>query len=315
MVYVDPDVQRLLDQFDPSARDFGSLTPAELRANAELTVLDMLDPIDLFSVTSVVVPTRSGSVGGRLYRPTAQAAHPLLVYFHGGGWELGSLDLPDRPLRRLSRDSGFAILSVDYRLTPEHPFPAGFDDCYDATAWAAEHSSELGADPTWLVVGGDSAGGNLAAAVAQAAVDRGGPRVDHQLLMYPVVTPDFTTPTYESFAEGWFLTRVAMQHYWNLYTGGGSPIYADLLARDSFDGLAPATIITCGLDPLASEGEHYARVLDAAGIATTYVHVSGLIHGIWYRDRVSAAAFRFGEMLGGMLRITRSGAPYEGGHQ
>ena len=315
MVYVDPDVQRLLDQFDPSARDFSTLTPAELRANAELTVLDMLDPIDLFSVTSIVLPTRSGSVDGRLYRPTSQVLHPLLVYCHGGGWELGSLDLPDRPLRRLARDSGFAILSVDYRLTPEHPFPAGFDDCYDAIAWAAEHLPELGAEPAFLVVGGDSAGGNLAAAVAQAAVDRDGPRIAHQLLMYPVVTPDFTSPSYESFADGWFLTRSAMQHYWNLYTGGNSPKYADLLARDSFDGLAPATIITCGLDPLAGEGEHYARVLDAAGIATTYVHVGGLIHGIWYRDRVSAAAFRFGEMLAGLLASTWQEAQRRGDHR
>ena len=201
----------------------------------------MLDPIDLFSVTTVSIPTGSGKVDGRLYRPTPEAAQPLFVYFHGGGWELGSLDLPDRPLRRLARDSGFAILSVDYRLTPEHPFPAGFNDCYDATAWVVEHAIELGAEPGWLVVGGDSAGGNLAAAVALAAVDRGGPRIDHQLLMYPVVTPDFTTPSYESFADGWFLTRSAMQHYWNLYTGGSSPIYADLLARQSFDGLPPAT--------------------------------------------------------------------------
>ena len=315
MVYVDPDVQRLLDQLDPSARDFSTLTPAELRANAELTILSMLDPIDLFSVTTVSIPTGSGKVDGRLYRPTPEAAQPLFVYFHGGGWELGSLDLPDRPLRRLARDSGFAILSVDYRLTPEHPFPAGFNDCYDATAWAAEHAIELGAEPGWLVVGGDSAGGNLAAAVAQAAVDRGGPRIDHQLLMYPVVTPDFTTPSYESFADGWFLTRSAMQHYWNLYTGGSSPIYADLLARQSFDGLPPATIITCGLDPLAGEGEQYARLLDAAGISTTYVHVGGLIHGIWYRDRVSAAAFRFGEMLADLLRSTWQVAQQRGVHQ
>lgn len=307
MVYVDPDVQRLLDQFDPAARDFTALTPAELRANAELTVLDMLDPVELSSVTSVEIPTRSGHVGGRLYRPTPHALHPLFIYFHGGGWELGSLDLPDRPLRRLARDSGYAILSVDYRLTPEHPFPAGFDDCYDATAWAADNPGELGADPAWLVVGGDSAGGNLAAAVAQATVDRGGPRIDHQLLIYPVVTPDFSSPSYRSFAEGWFLTRPAMQHYWRLYTAGKAPAYADLLARQSFDGLAPATVITCALDPLVSEGERYARSLDAAGIATTYVTVGGLIHGIWYRDRVSSAAFRFGEMIAGLLGSTRQG--------
>ena len=309
MVYVDPDVQRLLDEFDPAARDFTTLPPQELRANAELTVLDMRDPIELPAVTDVAIPTRSGQVGGRLYRPTLDEGSPLFVYFHGGGWELGSLDLPDRPLRRLARDSGFTILSVDYRLTPEHPFPAGFDDCYDATAWAATHFSELQVDPDWLVVGGDSAGGNLAAAVAQAARDRGSPRIDHQLLVYPVVTPDFTSDSYESFAEGHFLTRTAMKHYWSLYTGPVAPRYADLLELDTFVGLPPATIITCALDPLASEGERYSRVLDAAGVATTSIRVGGLIHGIWYRDRASDAAYRFGLTLAEALRNSRVPGP------
>ena len=302
MAYVDPDVQRLLDQFDPAARDFASLTPAELRANAELTVLDMREPIEIDSVSDLVIPTSAGEIRGRLYRPTRERNEPLFVYFHGGGWELGSLDLPDRPLRRLAKDSGFAILSVDYRLTPEHPFPAGFDDCYDATVWAAEHTAQLGLSSDWLVVGGDSAGGNLAAGVAQAARDRGIPRVDHQLLVYPVVTPDFTSASYDSFAEGHFLTRTAMQHYWNIYTGESAPQYADLLATDTLAGLAPATVFTCALDPLSSEGELYARALDAAGVPTTFTNVGGLIHGIWYRDGVSTAAYRFGLMLADALR-------------
>ncbi len=302
MPYVDPDVQRLLDQFDPAARDFASLTPAQLRANAELTVLDMREPIEIASVTNLMIPTGAGEVHGRLYRPTHDGSEPLFVYFHGGGWELGSLELPDRLLRRLAQDSGFAILSVDYRLSPEHPFPAGFDDCYDATAWAAAHTAELGVGSDWLVVGGDSAGGNLAAGVAQAARDRRTPRIDHQLLIYPVVTPDFTSESYESFAEGYFLTRTAMQHYWNIYTGPAAPRYADLLAVDTLAGLAPATVFTCALDPLSSEGEVYARALDAAGVPTTFTSVGGLIHGIWYRDGVSTAAYRFGLMLADALR-------------
>ena len=301
MVYVDPDVRRLLDSVDPAARDFSTLTPEQLRANAELTVADMRPAIDLHEVRELDVPTRDGSVRGRLYRPTASADLPLLVFFHGGGWELGSLDLPDRMLRRLARDAHVAILSVDYRLTPEHPFPAGLDDCVDATAWASAHTAELGAG-AWLAVGGDSAGANLAAAVAQVARDHGGPRIDHQLLIYPVVSRDFTSPSYTDFAEGFFLTRTAMEHYWSLYVGDERPRYADLLADADLTELPAATVLTCSLDPLASEGEAYAKALDAAGVPTALLQFGGLIHGIWYRDGVSIAAYRFGLAIAAALR-------------
>lgn len=302
MAYVDPDVQRLLDGVDPAARDFGSLTPQQLRANAELTVADMRPAVALHETRDLAVPTRAGgSVGARLYRPTDEAGLPLLVFFHGGGWELGSLELPDRMLRRLALDAGVCILSIDYRLTPEHPFPAGLHDCYDATVWAQDNATQLGATSDWLGVSGDSAGANLAAAVAQLARDADGPRIAHQLLIYPVVSRDFTSASYTAFSDGYFLTRAAMEHYWSIYTEG-RPRYADLMVDADLAGLPAATVLTCALDPLASEGEAYAKALDAAGVPTTLLQFGGLIHGIWYRDGVSIAAYRFGVAIGDELR-------------
>lgn len=300
-MYVDPDVQRLLDNWDPAARDVTTLTPAQLRANAELTVADMRPAVAVDEVRDLAIPTRDGEVAARLYRPRPTGAAALVVYCHGGGWELGSLALSDRVLRRLCRDADVAILSIDYRLTPEHPFPAALHDCYDATIWAGVHAQQLGAPPDRLVVAGDSAGANLAAAVAQLARDSGGPEIHHQFLIYPVISRDFSTDSYRTFGEGYFLTRVAMEHFWTLYVGTARPRYAELLTGATLSGLPSATVVTCTLDPLCSEGQAYARALTAAGVPTLLLEFSGLIHGIWYRDGVSAASYRFGAILGSVL--------------
>jgi len=302
MPYVDPDIARLLADFDPAARDFGSLTPAQLRANAELTVQDMRPAIELPEIRDLTVPTRAGHVAGRLYRPSEGSHLPLLLFFHGGGWELGSVDLVDRMLRRLARDAEVVVLGIDYRLAPENPYPAGLEDCFDATTWAGAHTDLLGCSSAWLGVGGDSAGANLAAAVAAMGRDLGGPRIDHQLLLYPVVTRDFGSDSYERFGEGCFLTRAAMEHYWTTYVGAERPRYADLLHEADLSDLPSATVVTCELDPLASEGRAYARALDEAGVATVLLSFGGLIHGSWYRDGVSIAAHRFGVAVAAMLR-------------
>lgn len=300
MSYVDPDVRAFLDSLDPNARDFANLTPAEVRAGSELVVDQMLPAVEVSAVQDVEIPTRAGTIGARLYRPTSDL--PLFVFFHGGGWEFGSVEISDRPMRRLANSSGCAVLSVDYRLAPEHPFPAPLDDCVDATTWAAEHVEELGVGTGFLGVGGDSAGGNLAAAVAQYVRDHGGPRIDHQLLVYPVVTRDFDTASYLAYADGYFLTRDNMRHFWELYAGSGTPRYADLLNTDTLAGLPAATVITCGLDPLSSEGRRYAERLVDAGVATTYTEVAGVIHAIWYRDAIGPAAYAFGELVAASLR-------------
>ena len=307
MTYVDPDVRTFLAGVDPAARDFASMTVEEARAASELVVDDMLPALDI-EWRDLEVPTRAGRVPARLYRPTPEPG-PLFVYFHGGGWMLGSVSMADRAMRRLAHGSGCAVLSVDYRRTPEHPFPAPLEDCVDATNWAATHLAELGAGPGFLAVGGDSAGANLAAAVAQVLRDEHGPRIDHQLLVYPVVTRDFESESYRTYGEGHYLTLAAMRHFWNLYTGDAAPRYADLLAVGSLAGLPPATVITCALDPLSSEGRRYAELLAAAGVATTYTEVAGLMHGVWFRDALGDGPFRFGELVAGALRTATARRP------
>lgn len=307
MTYVDPDVRRFLATVDPAARDFASMTVEEARAASELVVEDMLPALEV-EWQDLDVPTRAGSVSARLYRPGPGPA-PLLVYFHGGGWMLGSVAMADRAMRRLALGAGCTILSVEYRRTPEHPFPAPMEDCVDATTWASTHLAPPDTGFRFLAVGGDSAGANLAAAVAQVVRDEGGPRIDHQLLIYPVVTRDFGSESYRAFGEGHYLTLAAMQHFWELYTGDASPRYADLLAIGSLAGLPPATVITCALDPLSSEGRRYAELLAAAGVATTYTEVAGLMHGVWFRDALGDGPFRFGELVAGSLRTAAARRP------
>lgn len=309
-MYRDPDVERLLADADPAEPDFWELSPAEARARSDDMVGSMLAPLPVYEVTEAEVPSAAGPVRVRCYRP-GEAPAPVVVFFHGGGWEVGSLDVSDRPLRRLVRDSGCAVVSVDYRLAPEHPYPAGLDDCYAVTEWVAGHAADVGGDGRFLAVAGDSAGGNLAAAVCQRARDTGGPRIDHQLLVYPVVTPDFDTASYRDFGEGHFLTRATMRSFWELYTGPGpAPRYADLYAAGEVSRLPAATVFTCGLDVLSDEGAEYARRLGAAGVAVTHVHVAGLIHGIWYMDAIGDRAYQFGLDIAGALRRAVAGAPF-----
>lgn len=302
-MYVDPDVRSLLDAADPDAPDFWELTPQEARAAMEAMVPAMLPVVDLAEVRDLQIPSADGDVSARFYRAPGDDPAPLLVFYHGGGWEIGSVDVSDRSIRRLARDSGVSVISVDYRLAPEHPFPAGLDDCYAATVWAAANAADLGCDPSFLAVGGDSAGGNLAGAVAQMARDRGEVRIDHQLLVYPVVTPDFESSSYQSFGVGHFLTKATMESFWNLYIGAGpAPLYADLLAAESLAGLPEATVITCGLDVLSAEGMLYAHLLGEADVPVTSLHIGGLIHGIWTLDGSGSRAAQFGLDVAGVLR-------------
>ena len=207
---------------------------------------------------------------------------PGLVFFHGGGWARGSLQTHDRLCRALANGAGCIVVSVDYRMAPEHTFPAAFDDSLAATRWVGEHAAELGIAPDRLAVGGDSAGGNLAAAVALAIRDEGGPRLVHQLLIYPVTDHNFDTPSYVENAEGFMLTREAMRFYWRLYLN--DPSEADdmracpLRARD-LGNLPPALIITAEYDPLRDEGRAYADRLREAGNRVVYREYSGMVHG------------------------------------
>ena len=220
----------------------------------------------------------------RIYRPSARRPLPTLVYFHGGGWVLGSVDLYDTTVRDIANASGWMVVSVEYRMAPEHRFPAAVDDAYAATRWVAEHAGEIGADPAHLAVGGDSAGGNLAAAVTLMARDRGGPNLAYQVLIYPVTDHSFDTPSYKENAEGFGLTRSQMMWFSGQYlcspADADDPLASPLRAA-SLRGLPPALVITAGYDPLRDEAERYGERLKEAGVAVQVERYPGMIHGFF----------------------------------
>lgn len=226
------------------------------------------------------ISTRGGDLPVRIYRPIQ--ARGVLVYFHGGGWTLGNLSSVDAALRDFSAASYFTIVSVDYRLAPEHPFPAAVEDAVDATAWADTTRGDLAGIGCPLVVAGDSAGGNLAAVVAQKAVASRGPAIAGQILFYPVTSTDTNTQSYCDYAEGFFLTRSLMRWFLDNYLPNAAdrtdPAAAPLLARD-LTGLPPTLIQTAEFDPLREEGEAYAGQLAEAGVPVTLQRREGLIHG------------------------------------
>jgi acetyl esterase len=219
-------------------------------------------------------------IRARVYSPETDAALPAVVYLHGGGWVVGSIESHDPLCRALAARTPAVVVSVDYRLAPEHTFPAAVDDAWAATQWVAEHAADLGADPERLVVAGDSAGGNLAAAVALRMRDAGLP-LALQVLIYPVIDADLDSSGYTRLGEGLNLTRTKMQWFWDTYLGGadGAHPHASPARADDLTGLAPALVLTAEYDPLADEAEAYARRLSEAGVPVTLTQYEGQIHG------------------------------------
>jgi len=282
---LDPQARGLLDLVQAMGMPELHTLPVEgaRQAMAALTAMrGAVEPVA--KVEDRCLPGPAGEIPVRVYHPEPDAKFPVLLWFHGGGWVLGSLDTHDGTCRSLANQARCVVVSVDYRLAPEHRFPAAADDCFAATRWVASKASSLGGDPTRVAVGGDSAGGNLATVVAQMARDRGGPRLDFQLLVYPVTEAAFETPSYRDNAEGYFLTRDAMRWFWDHYVPNpddrGHPYCAPLRAESLAD-LPPALIITAGFDPLRDEGEAYAAKLQAAGVATRLSRYEGMIHGFF----------------------------------
>jgi len=235
-----------------------------------------------------------GPLPVRLYAPDDDGALPATVYYHGGGWVRGGLDTHDDVCRALARDARCVVVSVDYRRPPEHPFPAAVEDAYAAVEWIAEHGDAVGADPDRIAVAGDSAGGNLAAAVAQLCRDRDGPALAHQLLIYPVLEHAFDTDSYEALGEGYLPTRATMRWYWDRYladpTDGRNPYASPLRARH-LEELPPATVLTAGFDPLRDEGRAYVDRLSGAGVPTTHFEYEEMIHGfLSFPDAIDRAS-------------------------
>ncbi len=279
---VDAQLQPLLELLASSgAPPITSLDPVSARAlMANLRAGARVDEGPVIADRTVSGP--AGDVPVRTYTPPeGDGPFPLFVWFHGGGWVLGDLEDADPICRSLCLGAGCVVVSVDYRLAPEHPFPAGLDDCWAALAWAVQHAAELGVDAGRVAVGGDSAGGNLAAVVALLARDEGGPELCFQLLVYPVTDFDPTTPSMVENAEGYLLTAEMMRWFYDHYTDPAErddPRAAPLKAAD-LAGLPPALVLTAEFDPLRDEGEAYGRRLAAAGVPTTISRYDGLIHG------------------------------------
>ena len=235
----------------------------------------------------------AGGVPARVYVPPGSGPFPVAMMFHGGGWVIGDLATADCQSREVCRGAGVVVVSVDYRLAPEHRFPAAAEDCYAATVWTAENAGRFGGDGGRLAVVGDSAGGNLAAVVALMARDRHGPPLAFQLLVYPVTDgANFETASYRDNAEGYLLTAAAMQWFWNHYAPDAAQRqhpYASPLLAESHAGLPPALVLTAEYDPLRDEGEAYAAKLAAAGVAAKHLRYDGFIHGFFSHTRTIPA--------------------------
>ncbi len=260
------------------------LTATQARASRERLRAGMVsaEAPPLANIMDRAIPGPHGRIPIRIYTPAATSALGTLVYFHGGGWVLGDIAMVDLFARALAIRAGCIVVSVDYRLAPEHPFPAAFDDAFAATRWVADHATEFGGDAQRIAVGGDSAGGNLAATVALAARDRNGPRLVKQLLLYPVVDRDFSRPSYQRFGEGYFLTTAAMQWFWQHYVPDAADSrhpYAAPLHAPSLAGLPPALVILAAFDPLRDEGQAYARRLRESGVDVDECEFAGMLHG------------------------------------
>jgi acetyl esterase len=281
---LDPQAKAFLDRLSAvRTPDPGSLPVPLARASFAASVAFAGPSVRVAQVKTRAIP---GNISVRAYRPDGMAPGPgpALVYFHGGGWVLGGLDTIDVTCRRLADVAKCVVVSVAYRLAPEHKFPIPVEDAYAATRHVAEHAEVFGVDRDRIAVGGDSAGGNLAAAVALLARRRSGPRLAFQLLFYPVTNHAFDTPSYRAFAEGYLLTRRAMQWYWSQYLPrpevGDDPAASPLRSRrDDLRGLPPALVVTAEFDPLRDEGEAYADHLRSAGVRVQSHRQDGLIHG------------------------------------
>lgn len=280
---LDPQARLLLDQLARSGvKPLHQMSPQEAREQMTLgsRFLGPAEPVDAIEDYPADVPP--GRVPVRIYRPRTNAALPGLIYLHGGGWMMGSIETHDAFCRSLCLRADVAIASVDYRLSPEHKFPAGLEDCYATSCWLVENANRLSLRPERIAVGGDSAGGNLAAAVALLARQRGTPQLRFQLLIYPVLDFRFDTPSYRENAVGFHLTREDMIWSWRQYLANELDGYTPLaspLREDDLARLPPAMVVTAEYDPLRDEGEAYAARLAEAGVEVTCRRYDGMIHG------------------------------------
>lgn len=297
---LEPQIAAIIEQLDSGFPPVQQMSGAEARALIRSRLVPPAQPEPVAEVADRLVEGPGGPLRIRVYRPEAAAPLPALVYAHGGGFVFCDLDSHDGLCRNLANLVPAVVVSVDYRLAPENAWPAAAEDVYAATCWARDHADALGADPARLVVGGDSAGGNLAAVTTVMCRDRGGPAPAAQLLIYPVIAADFDTESYRLFGQGYYNPAPALRWYWDCYvpsTRDRAHPYATPLNAD-LRGLPPAVVVVAGHDPLRDEGLAFGATLEAAGVPTVQLRYEGGIHGfmtmpmldIAHRARNEAAA-------------------------
>jgi acetyl esterase len=264
----------------------------EIRRNTQGRTVTSGPVENIYEISNRFIPGPTADLPIRIYRPTEDMNSPVVVYFHGGGWVLNFLDIYDASLARLANQSGAVIVSVNYQKAPEHPFPIPFDDCYETLLWVMKNAKSLGIDINKIGVAGDSAGGNLAAAVAIKARDNA-IALAFQILIYPCNDRNFDTNSYKEHSTGYGLSTQAMEWFWGQYLQGNhhdtNPYAAPMQAK-SFTGLAPAIIMTAEFDPLLSDGEKYASLLEKDGVSVLYKVYEGMIHGFFSNMAVTPTA-------------------------
>jgi acetyl esterase len=288
---LDEQAEAFLRQLDEAGGPpLNEMTPAEAREALAATVEETAgDPEPVGSITNRTIPGPLGDIPIRVYAPEGAGLFPALVYFHGGGWVAGDLEMVDPLCTKLTSRAGAVVVSVDYRLAPEHKFPAPLTDCYSATQWVSDNAAELNVDPRRIAVGGDSSGGNLAAAVSVVARNSGTPDLAFQLLFYPVTNLDYETNSYRANGTGYFLTTDMMRWFWDHYLESediGRDIRASPLLVEDASGLPPTFVVTAEFDPLRDEGEAYAELLREAGNDVTVKRYDGQIHGFVTRSGI-----------------------------
>jgi acetyl esterase/lipase len=283
---LDTQMKWVLDQLAAAKQPaFHQMSPAEARAQmARRTAPEQQVPS--VGVADRVLAGPGGDLPVRIYTPQGAGPFGALVYYHGGGWVLGNIAMTDLPCRLLAKASGCIVVSVDYRLAPEHKFPAPAEDCYAAVKWLADNAASVNCDPSRLAVGGSSAGGNLAAAVALMARDRGGPHIAFQLLVYPATRRELDTNSHRQFASDnyYILSRADMEWFWNHYLESPADAANPYACPDraaTLKGLPPALVITAEFDPLRDEGEAYAARLREDGVPSVLKRYSGVTHGFF----------------------------------
>ncbi|MBN8987567.1 MAG: alpha/beta hydrolase [Rhizobiales bacterium] len=288
-VVLDPDAAAVYKAFQEAGRPpYESGTAAQARAMyLAARAVSNPEPPELESAKPLSIPAPHGAIPARIYTPKTLRKNnglaPCLVFYHGGGWVIGDLDSHDVVCRKLAHEGELIVISIDYRLAPEHKFPAAVDDAMSAVKWIASNAKELGIDASRLVVGGDSAGGNLAAVTALAARDGDGPKLAGQVLIYPATDFSWSHPSHSEPETSILLTHSVIRWFGNHYLGDAdindwraSPARAKTLA-----GLPPAYLLTAGADPLRDEGDEYAARLKEAGVPVTYKHFPGQFHGFF----------------------------------